>query len=599
MSYTEIRHREGMPHGGMPHDALLLKLEETDPELVDEVRGFDEFHAREDDYDNYVRSEIIDWTPDAPYLESDQTRRDPALSRSMLNLRYNGTRGSNPELPRHPELFYGFTGNDPRGVVNDPRFDQMRGHMATRAAGLTVRMGNNDDHHLAERPWTGQSISYAMKEVHRRQKANTRVFSVQKEGRPWGNNTTFDAFAAGDLRAAAMGAGGESLAYRDAGAGPGPAPERFAGGDHGPADEAWTDGVRGVDASHFGGAEVAPWRHTTGDADLGVEQYGQKRGAGRSTVAPAAQGGGRLKASAADQDWAESARARSTNRQALAATMATAARHRRAVKSGGHDQDPGQSYEAAAAPGSGLAPARDVALLYRHVVEDQSRRPGGEIQDGDGGALGGAAGLTPAANPERAIRASQAEATPNSHLTNVSAIVTGLRLGTAAGRRRIAGAVVADGARHLTTSEAEPGARRGAAPSTDYGRTAQLSEMPLARAGAAEGLVVHAYRGAPPTQPERRAAHAQNAYDGATWRQSHEALPLGSSKAPGEWRSQTQDPIVLGDAPDRVFGLDAEVSGYHGTMPMGPKSLRAGGWSDSANLTDEVGGFSDGIGTSA
>jgi len=598
MSYSEIRHREGMPYGGMPHDALLLKLEETDPELVDEVRGFDEFHDMEDNYDNYVRSEIIDWTPDVPFLESDQTRRDPALSRSMLNLRYNGTRGSNPELPRHPELFYGFTGNDPRGAVNDPRFDQMRGHMTARAAGLAVRMGDNDDHHLAERPWTGQSISYAMQEVHRRQKANTRIFTVQKEGRPWSNNTTFDAFAAGDLRAAAMGAGGESLAYQT-GDFAGPAPERFAAGDHGPADEAWSDGVRGVDAGHFAGAEVAPWRHTTGDADLGVQQYGQKRGAGRSTIGAAAQGGGRLNAQGADQDWAESERARSTNRQVLAATMAVAARHRRAVKSGAHDQDPGQSYEAAGAPGSGLTPARDVALLYRHTVEDQSRRPATEIQDGEGGMLGAGAGLTPAAHPERAIRASQAQATANAHLTNVGSIVTGLREGTAAGRRRIAGAVIADGARHLATSEVEAGTRRGAIPSADNGRITQMSEMPLARSAAAEGLVVHTYRGAPPTRPERRAALAQGAYDGATWRASHEALPLGSSKAPGEWRSHTQDPTLLGDAPDRVFGFDAEVSGYHGASPMGPKSLRAGGWSDSANLTDEIGGFSDGINASA
>lgn len=599
MSYSEIRHRKGMAFGGMPHDVLLHKLEETDPELVDEVGGFDEFHDMKDNYNNYVRSEIIDRAPDAPFLESDQTRRDASLSRSMINLRYNGTRGSDPDLPRHPELFYGFTGNDPRGVVNDPRFDQMRGHMTARAAGLTTRMGNNDDYQIAERPWTGQSISYAMKEVHRRQKANTRVFTVQKEGRPWSNNTTYDAAAAGDLRAAAMGAGGESLADRGAGAFVGAAPERFAGGDHGPADEAWTDGVRGVDAGHFGDVEVAPWRHSTGDTDLGIQKYGQKRGAGRSTIAPGAQGGGRLNASSADQDWARSERARSTNRQVLAATMASAARHRRAVKSGAHEQDPGQSYEAAGAPGSGLAPARDIALLYRHAVEDQSRRPKDEVQDGDGGALGSAAGLTPAANPERAIRASQAQATANSHLTNVGSIVAGLREGSAAGRRRIAGAVIADGARHLASSEVEAGTRRGAIPGTDLGRIIHSSEMPLARSAAAEGLVVHAYRGTPLTQPERRAELAQNAYDTATWRASHEALPLGSSKAPGEWRSQTQDFIVLGDVPDRVFGLDAEVSGYHGASPMGPKSLRAGGWSDSANLSDIVGGFSDAIDASA
>jgi len=102
MSWTEIRHREGFNYGSLPYDALTEKLEETDPDLVSEVRGLDEFHDLEDDYKNYARSEIIDWAPDAPYLESDHPVRDPSTSRSILNLHYNGTRGFSPELPRHP-----------------------------------------------------------------------------------------------------------------------------------------------------------------------------------------------------------------------------------------------------------------------------------------------------------------------------------------------------------------------------------------------------------------------------------------------------------------------------------------------------------------
>ena len=117
-SGIEINDQKGMRHGGMPYDTILYKLEETDSELIDEVRGEDDFHDIQDDFTNYVRTEITDWAPDGTFLESDTVRRDPALSRSMLNLRYNGTRGSYPELPRHPELFYGFTGNDPRGGVD-------------------------------------------------------------------------------------------------------------------------------------------------------------------------------------------------------------------------------------------------------------------------------------------------------------------------------------------------------------------------------------------------------------------------------------------------------------------------------------------------
>lgn len=108
MSYLEINTREGLPYGGMPYDALVAKLEETDPALVAEVHGDDEFSDIQDEYKNYVRSEITDWAPDAPSLESDHPRRDPAYSRSLLNLRYNGNRGSYDWLPQHPELFYGW-----------------------------------------------------------------------------------------------------------------------------------------------------------------------------------------------------------------------------------------------------------------------------------------------------------------------------------------------------------------------------------------------------------------------------------------------------------------------------------------------------------
>jgi hypothetical protein len=574
----------------MPHDALLNKLEETDPSLIDDVRGYDEFHDLEDNYNNFVRSEIVDWGPDVPFLESDQTRRDPTLSRSILNLRYNGTRGSNPDLPRHPEMFYGFTGNDPRGAGNDPRFDQMRGHMNTRAAGLVTRMGNNDDNHLAESPWTGQSISYGMKELHRRLKDNTKIFNVQKEGRPWGGNVAVDPFAAGDLRAAAMRVADESLNAQDD-------HERFHGGDHNAADDHTTDGVRGVDAGRRSGADSAPWRNTTGDTTLGVAQYGQKRGGGRTTIGAAAQGGGRLKSSYADQDWAESSRAQSTNRAVLGASMGAAARMRKArARTGKHDQDHGESFEAAAAPGGGMIPARDIAALHRHTVEGQNRRAG-EVQDGDGGYVAGS-GLAPSADRSRAIRASNVNVTPNNYLTNVGAIVTGLREGTAAGRRLIKSMVIADGARHLTSSELTPEPRRGAIPGKDYSAISRMSDMPMSRAAAAEGLEVHSYRGAPP-QLEHRAVAGQYAYDGATWQASREALPIGSSKTPGEWRSHTQDPTVLGDAPDRVFGFDAEVSGFHGAAAMGPKKLRAGAWSNSANLTDDIGGFSEGILSSA
>jgi hypothetical protein len=607
----------------MPHEVLLHKLEETDPELVEDVRGGDEFHDVADDYNDYARAEIIDRTPDAPYLESDQTRRDPALSRSVLNLRYNGTRGSRPELPRHPELFYGFMDHDPRGANDDPRFDQMRGQLTTRATNLAVSMGDNAESQIAERPWTGQSLSYAMKEVHKRVRANTRIFSTQKEGRPWARNVATDEFAASDLRAAAMDTGFESLTG-------GERHERFTGGDHGPAEDMATGGVRGVDGGHAGGADVAPWRHTTGDAPLGVQQYGQKRGAGRSTIGAAAQGGARLANIDTEHDWGAQQHARGANRNTLGATMAAAARRNHAMRSGRAEQDPGVSYEAMGAGtgllpsadasrqwrsqrtehsagasheasrglGAGLVQPSDVARLYRSQREDQARRPLSEIQDGEGGSLGPAAGLTPASRPGLATRSTEA-AVSGAHLANAEAIVAGLREGTASGRRRIAGLVVADGARLGALAEGEAGARRGLAPASDYGKAASLADAALQRSGAA-GLEVHAYKSAPPGL-NKTAALGREAFDPMSWHAQREAPPVGRSRAPSDWHSAAQAQHSLADRPDQVFGFTTVDAGAHGAAPTGPKSLRPTSWggalADDGGLVDGLDEFSgDGVG---
>lgn len=604
----------------MPYDRIAEKLEETDPDLVAEVRGYDELHGPEDDYDDYVRQEIVDWTPDAPFLESDQPGRDPSLSRSTLNLHYGGTRGSDPDLPRHSEIFIGFMDQDPRGPDNQPRFEQIRGHMVARAADLAVRMGDNDDHHEAERPWTNQSISYAMKEVQRRVAGNTKIFAVQKEGRPWGRNMVTDALAASaarsGLRSEAMDSGGEGFS---AGVWGRAAPERFAAGDHGPVSEAWSDGVRGADHGMRAGAERAPWRHTAGSADLGLQRYGQRAGAGRAALGPSAQGGGRVPAASADQDWTASRSGPGVNRHTLGATMARAARAREIAKSGQATQDHGTSFAGKMA-GTGLRPAADAASRHRFAVEDQARRPASTVQDGAGG-TGAGAGLVPAAHPERAARRSQASATQNNHLSNVGAIVAGLREGTAASRRRIANQIEADGARPHESFEVD--ARRGEAPGRDTGRLARYADaVPIASAGAgveafaagglapgadtgrlarltetlvpraaAAGVEVQTYRGAAPAAPLVQVAAGRSADDPATWRAS-QVSHRRSTKMP-EWRSGTQSQATLGDSTSRVFGAGAEAFAG-GAAPTGPKALRSGGWSDSARLTDDLGGWADG-----
>lgn len=559
--FWNIRAREGLPYGSIPWDNIVHKLEETDPELVKEVKGQDFFDDIEDQYDNYARSEITDWAPDAPYLEADHPRRDPAYSNSILNLRYNGNRGFHSELPRNPEAFWGFTGNDPRGADTDPRFDVMRGHITARAANLEARMLDSDDNFEAERPWTGQSFSYDMKELHRRLKNSTRVFTVSKVGRPWGRNIALDEMAGLRARRIQYWNGQESLDY--------PSRARFFGSDYQPAGDAEGGAVRGVDRR--GGYDRAPWRRTTPDGDLAVQQYGQVRSQGRAGVGPQSVGGGRKRAAWSDQDIAEqlaTARARGANRQTLGASMAVAARHRKHARATRPDDDPGYSHETLEI--GKAAVQQDVARAYRQQAEDTDRRPAGSVQDDEGGVVAGA-GLRPAANPERALRAGQpSQPDAVAHLANAETIVRGLKEGSASARRKIANHIIAAGVMSDHFEGLTPAQGRGMMPAADLSRMQKFSETALTRAAAAEGLEVASYKTAPPIADERRVARGR-ATDQTLFAASNEQ-GMGGKTAVTDYRGHTGEPVVLGDAADDVFGFDAEVQGG---MTGGAPSARA------------------------
>ena len=262
--HTTVNERKGLRYGGMPHSALLKKMAVTRaPEDEDEDPA--------DVTNAYIRSEIIDRSPDPPAMESDTIRRDPGFSKRLLNLRHNGTPGSRPELPRHPEMFYGFTDNDPRGAGTDPRFDKMRAHLATRAANLEVSMGNNDDNAINESPWTGQSISFALKHVLKQVRKNTKIFTAQREGKPTGRNVAFNQLIAGENLRRQAKEGTEGL-----GDGGSTKQVRFAGGDHAAASESKTGAMRRVDRR--ADADTALWRNSEGDTDFGVQGVAAREG---------------------------------------------------------------------------------------------------------------------------------------------------------------------------------------------------------------------------------------------------------------------------------------------------------------------------------
>jgi len=589
MSYTEIRHEGGMPFGGMPHDALLYKLEETDPELVAGVRG-DSPSDLENHYDEYVRAEIIDRTPDATYLESDHPRRDPTLSRTVLNLRHAGGRGPNDyRPPQHPELFFGFTGNDPRGADTQPRLDQVRAQMAARAREKEVRMGRNVGHGdfvEADRPWSGAAIEYDKKEIQRRMDKHMLWFPAQKEGRPWGRNTVADEYYGLRQRHGVVGDGSEGLYV------PEQSQDRSAGGWlYVPVQGAETDGVRRVDRA--ASADSALWRHTAGDADLAVQRYTAAR-SGRETLGSGGTGGGRVTAARTDQNFTAHQQCRSGNRRVLAEGMSAAAAYRRAfARAAGGDADHGRS-EGGRRPGrSAPELAQDIARAAYEARPDQAAR-----QHHEGVALGPGAGLgAPPDNRQAAVysvQQSHAEA-PNARLANAKAMVRGLREGFSA--RLVQGQAVAAGPMGTPTGEIGVGDRGvpggGLAPSGDYGSTARATETPLVRAAAAANLEVHSYGYASFRRPMDAVALARaEKFSGAPALMGRRE---GRSKAP-EFRSHTLDPAVLGTHADHAFGAVGEHAAPHtGGLALGDKSLRASVLADGGD--DVMGAYAgDGFG---
>lgn len=176
MSFKE--RKKGMPYGSIPYSEIFDKMEETEIENND----------YELDYEKYLRSEIVDWSLDAPFFEYDHANRDPTISRTQLNVRYNGSRGGY-EYPTHPELFYGFMDQDNRGLDNNPRMDEYKKQIDTRVdPTITVQMGYNNIDHIAERPWTNQSLNDMNRDIQTSLKYNTKVFINEYDGKAMNQN---------------------------------------------------------------------------------------------------------------------------------------------------------------------------------------------------------------------------------------------------------------------------------------------------------------------------------------------------------------------------------------------------------------------------
>jgi hypothetical protein len=152
---------------------------------------------RSDAYYAYSRNLITDRRPDKPFLESDQPQRRTARN-DVINLRRFATRGSTSVPPRHPEISYGFFGDDPRGVVNQPRMHLLRDAITTRARVITPTLtddvGHNEPGALSktvESPITGPQYEQYKQQYRDEIRKHIKVFSRARYNKLNGLNPMF------------------------------------------------------------------------------------------------------------------------------------------------------------------------------------------------------------------------------------------------------------------------------------------------------------------------------------------------------------------------------------------------------------------------
>jgi hypothetical protein len=126
--------------------------------------------------EDYLREQMKDFSPDAPFFESDQIRRDNH-SEERISLRINGHRSG--EVPDAPDLFLELTERDPRGTSLDPNMRKFQEQSWSRAG--YFKFYDDSDNSVTEREKRPWQLTQQIREQFENIKARLKIFSTSKD----------------------------------------------------------------------------------------------------------------------------------------------------------------------------------------------------------------------------------------------------------------------------------------------------------------------------------------------------------------------------------------------------------------------------------
>ena len=127
--------------------------------------------------DNHNRESLRDMRCEAPFLASDLAREDNH-SKEFLSIRFNAHRTG--DIPDRPDDFYELTGRDPRGRTTDPRMDQARAQMMSRAP--QYKFGTSAEDFVQEQPKPPSVLIAQIADAFAGIKSRLKIFATSHDG---------------------------------------------------------------------------------------------------------------------------------------------------------------------------------------------------------------------------------------------------------------------------------------------------------------------------------------------------------------------------------------------------------------------------------